>query len=247
MTEQPPIVLVHGAWHGAWCWDDLVAELRGRGREVVAFDLPGHDHPGDHRRIWSTAGSYVKALDAVVRAQSRPPLLVGHSMGGYVVRRYLGKGSPSVVGAVLLAPMPRRGVLPTTFRLIRRDPIPTLRCLFTATLWPVMADAKDRREVLLGPNPAPEVETLLTAKLQNESYVAFLALSIPLPSPSRAKAPVQVVAGTADHVFTLAQQRDLAQAYGTPLVELPDIGHDVMFEVPIEQLADLIEAWPPAS
>jgi pimeloyl-ACP methyl ester carboxylesterase len=35
-------VLVHGACHGAWCWDDVGARLRRRGHRVVAVDLPGH-------------------------------------------------------------------------------------------------------------------------------------------------------------------------------------------------------------
>jgi hypothetical protein len=32
--------LVHGAWHGAWCWDRLVGELEGRGHRTAAIDLP---------------------------------------------------------------------------------------------------------------------------------------------------------------------------------------------------------------
>ena len=35
-------VLVHGAWHGAWCWDRVVAMLEVKGHTVEALDLPSH-------------------------------------------------------------------------------------------------------------------------------------------------------------------------------------------------------------
>jgi pimeloyl-ACP methyl ester carboxylesterase len=35
-------LLVHGSWHGAWCWERVVPILEGRGLRVVAIDLPGH-------------------------------------------------------------------------------------------------------------------------------------------------------------------------------------------------------------
>jgi alpha-beta hydrolase superfamily lysophospholipase len=34
-------VLVHGAWHGAWCWERAVAALAADGISAVAIDLPG--------------------------------------------------------------------------------------------------------------------------------------------------------------------------------------------------------------
>jgi len=35
--------LVHGSWHGAWCWERLVPELEARGHRAVAVDLPAED------------------------------------------------------------------------------------------------------------------------------------------------------------------------------------------------------------
>ncbi|MGZ4769676.1 MAG: alpha/beta fold hydrolase, partial [Ilumatobacteraceae bacterium] len=40
--SDPTIVLVHGAWHGAWCWDLVRERLESAGVHVVAVDLPGH-------------------------------------------------------------------------------------------------------------------------------------------------------------------------------------------------------------
>src|SRR2546423_156293 len=41
------VVLVHGAWHGAWCWERVAAPLRERGYDVVVPDLPGHASRAD--------------------------------------------------------------------------------------------------------------------------------------------------------------------------------------------------------
>ncbi len=35
-------VLIHGAWHGSWCWDKVVPLLKKKGHKVEAPDLPGH-------------------------------------------------------------------------------------------------------------------------------------------------------------------------------------------------------------
>jgi len=77
-------VLVHGAWHGAWCWDRLAPLLRQAGHEVVAPDLPGH---GADRTPLSqvTLDAYTRRICDVARAQAEPVVLVGHSMAGIVI------------------------------------------------------------------------------------------------------------------------------------------------------------------
>ncbi|MBM3827763.1 MAG: alpha/beta hydrolase [Actinobacteria bacterium] len=80
------VVLVHGAWHGAWCWSALQAELDRRGVPSIAVDLPGHgastapltDLHGDARCVADTLN--------VLRGRGvTNPVLVGHSYGGAVI------------------------------------------------------------------------------------------------------------------------------------------------------------------
>jgi pimeloyl-ACP methyl ester carboxylesterase len=78
------LVLVHGAWHGAWCWRDVAPELERRGHTVAAIDLPGHgDAPGDPAA--ATLDGYVAAVCAAVERAPRPTVLVGHSLGGAAI------------------------------------------------------------------------------------------------------------------------------------------------------------------
>lgn len=74
-------VLVHGSWHGAWCWQKLIPLLELAGHSAVALDLPGH---GDDRTPTSriALSDYTDRISATVAAQPGPVVLVGHSMGG---------------------------------------------------------------------------------------------------------------------------------------------------------------------
>jgi pimeloyl-ACP methyl ester carboxylesterase len=77
-------VLVHGAWHGAWCWEKVVPLLAARGHDVRAIDLPGHgDDAAPPGRVgWD---DYMKRMGEVLGSGGEPPILVGHSLGGAVI------------------------------------------------------------------------------------------------------------------------------------------------------------------
>ena len=76
------VVLVHGAWHGAWCFDRVLPLLEAAGVPAVAVDLPGHgadpgpvtDLHGDADRV----GAVLDGIDGEV-------VLLGHSYGGAVI------------------------------------------------------------------------------------------------------------------------------------------------------------------
>lgn len=70
---------MHGALHGAWCWERLIPELDRLGHEALAIDLPGH---GRRRSEVATLESYSEAVAEVVQQDD---VLVGHSMGGTVI------------------------------------------------------------------------------------------------------------------------------------------------------------------
>ena len=80
-------LLVHGSWHGGWCWSRVRRHLEGRGHTVLAPDLPGH---GDDRTPIEavTLSSYAERIVDVIDQKVEPGdglVLVGHSMGGIVI------------------------------------------------------------------------------------------------------------------------------------------------------------------
>ncbi|MEQ9558184.1 MAG: alpha/beta fold hydrolase [Rhodospirillales bacterium] len=79
----PRFILVHGAYHGGWCWDRLVPVLRARGADVAAPDLPGHGADRTPSADLSLA-LYADHIAEAVRQVGGPVTLVGHSMAGAV-------------------------------------------------------------------------------------------------------------------------------------------------------------------
>ena len=82
MTGSPDgstVVLVHGAWHGPWCWDQLVPELQARGLAVATVDLPSS---GPDLTALGDLDDDVAAVTAVLDAVPGRKILLGHSYGG---------------------------------------------------------------------------------------------------------------------------------------------------------------------
>lgn len=74
-------VLVHGGYHGAWCWDRLIPELKKRGHTAIAVDLPGHGTKAGEPGVPSMADYRKAVLDVL----EKDDVLVGHSMGGLII------------------------------------------------------------------------------------------------------------------------------------------------------------------
>jgi pimeloyl-ACP methyl ester carboxylesterase len=72
-------VLVHGAWHGAWCWERLIPELEARGHQAIAMDLPSDDPE-------ATFEMYADVVSEAMRdLPEDDAVLVGHSLAGLTV------------------------------------------------------------------------------------------------------------------------------------------------------------------
>jgi pimeloyl-ACP methyl ester carboxylesterase len=77
-------VLVHGAWHGGWCWHKVVARLEKAGHRALAPDLPSLGADKTPLRD-VTPTRWAEHVRAIVAAQAEPVVLVGHSRGGMVI------------------------------------------------------------------------------------------------------------------------------------------------------------------
>ncbi|HEV7527054.1 MAG TPA: alpha/beta hydrolase [Acidimicrobiia bacterium] len=79
MGTEPTIMLVHGAWHGSWCWERVRSILDADGFITAAVDNPSVTKPGSD--LHADADNVRAALDRI----DGPVVLVGHSYGGAVI------------------------------------------------------------------------------------------------------------------------------------------------------------------
>jgi pimeloyl-ACP methyl ester carboxylesterase len=84
-VTRPPIILIHGGWHGAWCWHRVVPLLESAGARVITPDLPAMGADATP----ATAVTLESWCDTVADTAERHPgsVLVGHSLAGAVISR----------------------------------------------------------------------------------------------------------------------------------------------------------------
>jgi pimeloyl-ACP methyl ester carboxylesterase len=103
------IVLVHGAWHGAWCWEKIVSRLQTLGHNAIAVDLPGR--AGDPTPPTAIdLRSHVAKVRRVIELQAETVVLAGHSLGGATVAQVCEEIPDRIRGAAYVtAFLPRDG------------------------------------------------------------------------------------------------------------------------------------------
>lgn len=84
IKAKTPIVLVHGAWQGAYVWDKIEADLKTAGYPVTVVKLPGHGDD-DTPAYQVTLQTYVNEVKAAINSYKDPVILIGHSLGGAVI------------------------------------------------------------------------------------------------------------------------------------------------------------------
>ena len=113
-------VLIHGAWGGAWEFEETSAGLARLGHTSVAIDLPGHGQRGAPIDQ-VTMESYVDAVVQTVEEFSEPVILVGHSLAGAIVSQVAERIPGSIERLVFVAAfLPKHGETP--MELMQGDP-----------------------------------------------------------------------------------------------------------------------------
>jgi pimeloyl-ACP methyl ester carboxylesterase len=251
ITRQPvttprhtPLLFIHGAWHGAWCWTEHFLDyFAARGYTSHALSLRGHGtSPGRDRLRWTSLSDYVADVAQVASQMPVPPVVIGHSMGGAIVQKYL--EVHKAPAAVLLASAPPAGIMASCLRIARRQPGPVIKVFLRLSMYPMVSTPELAREACFSSAISDDELTRFFNRLQDESFRAFLdMIMVNLPKPERIKAPVLVLGGASDTIFTTSEIEATAKAYHTRAVIFPEMAHDMMLETGWQSVADRIIDW----
>jgi pimeloyl-ACP methyl ester carboxylesterase len=235
----PPILFVHGAWHGAWCWDEFFLNyFAAHGFEAHALSLRAHGASEGRAQLHRCRiRHYVEDIAAVAASLPSDPILVGHSMGGFVVQKFLEThASPA---AFLLASIPPRGARSIYARLARNRPLDVLRANATLSLLPFISDP-DRAQRLLFSAGMPREDVVRCHRLlEDESMLGALdCLALERVDSKKVRAPIHVMGAADDAIVADCEVEATASAYGTKALVFDNVAHDMMLDPNWKSVAD---------
>jgi len=225
-------VLVHGAAHGAWCWEDVAKHLAANGHRVVALDLPGHGQRAAEVRRASIATYTDAIVDAMAREGVSRGIVVGHSMGGLVIPKVAERVPARVAHLVFLAAI----VVPDGGSLVGTNMTPPARESLRA-----MASGRSDGAILF---PAETAWLRWMGDLPRDVAAAALARLTPQPlRPIVEPVPMGAFYATSvartyvrclrDAAVTPAKAAEYAARLGVTPIDL-DCAHDAMLSKPAE-------------
>ena len=243
-SHPTPLLFIHGTLHTADCWDvhflDYFAQ---HGFAAHALNLRGHGKSEGREKLrWTRIGDFVEDIENAVRQLPSPPILIGHSMGGFIIQKYL--EDHDAPAAVLLSSPSPAGLLPTAIRTARREPWIFAKVNLTLSLRPLIANPQLVGEAFFS-NDLPEEQLLEYWKqTQDDSFMAFLDMvALDLPKPKKVKTPLLVLGAARDNMIAPSEIEATARAYSTQAEIIPDVAHNSMLERNWQAVAERILAW----
>ena len=218
------IVLVHGAWHGSWCWQRVIPLLEKRGVAVRTVDLPSVGaRPGSGTDLSADAA----AVEAVVESVGGPVVLCGHSYGGMVISHVAAEQVARLV--YICAFMPSEGDSLVSIRGGRHSP-------FTQMLEGglTLPDPAQTQTVFYSDCDAPTV-AWAQSQIRPQSGAPF---EEPVPRPAWRNTPSTYVVCANDKALPPDLQRKVFAPRATETIEL-QASHSPFLSQP-DALADLL-------
>lgn len=250
MTET--IVMIHGMWGGGWCWENYQKFFTKKGYHCIAPNLRFHDvdpkAPPDPRLGTTSLLDYVEDLEKEIRKLDKPPILMGHSMGGLLVQILGSQGLAKAL--VLLTPAAPHGIIALKPSVIK-------------SFWSALTKwgfwRKPMRQTFAG--AVYSTMHLLTVEEQKglfdryvyESGQAACEIGFWFFDPkgaakvdeAKVTCPVLVIAGTQDRIVPVSVVRKIAEKYKDVATyrELANHAHWVIVEPGWQEIAEDILDW----
>lgn len=238
-----PLLFVHGGWHAAWCWDEHFLDFfADRGFRALALSLRGHGGSPTSKPLRDCSlADYLQDVTATATALPTAPIMIGHSMGGSLVQRYL--ESHQAPAAVLMASMPPQGYLRSGLRWARRHPWHFTKLSATGRSLPYVSTPKLARERFFSQHTPEALVRTYAARLQEESGRIGLDGLLARPRSDQVRAPILVLGAAEDGAVPVAEVRATARAYRTEPEFFPRMGHNMMLEPGWQAVAERIVDW----
>ncbi len=228
--ELPPVLFVHGAFAGGWMWTEtFMPFLAAAGFASHALSLRGHGGSAGREHIdWHSIADYVDDVAAIVDHLGGEAVLVGHSMGGFVVQKYLERRPAA--GAALVCSVPPQGLVAAQFHLLMQKP--ELFMELNRILGGNYTDIEVVHDALFAQEVSDELLRAWLSRMQAESHRAIWDMSMfNLPDLLAMHRPPMLILGAEKDLLVPAfLVQATAQTYGLHAHIFHGMGHAVTHE-----------------
>ncbi len=243
--HKTPILMAHGMWHGARCWQAWQEILAEHGWESISYSLPGHGKSLLQRSLTRcTLAYYLAFVRDEINRLPRKPILMGHSMGGALSQWALKYVCDDLPAVILVAPWVSHAVLSDApYRIIILDPIGIAMMYVTwnANSWIRTPEIAAKKLITSGAILTPDE---LRKQLTGESALVIFQHNPPFWSPAeKTTVPMLVLAGEKDAVVTVDGLRKSAAHYKADFLSVPEAGHNIMMEKSYRETVLAIDDW----
>ena len=243
--KLPALVFVHGAWHGAWCWEEnFLPYFSKNGFDCYAFDLPNHGLSKAQKGINKhRIKDYVHCLQLVLNKIDKPIILIGHSMGGLVVQKYLEENECEA--AILLMSVPSKPIWRILFKMTKTFPLSMLRAFLGFNLIHLVNTPEKTRKFFFSPNLSEELNRKYMNLMSSESMsvVLYDFLGTKLKARKNQSFPLLVQCAENDEIVSLEENIQTAKKQNGDFQLLKNIAHDLMLEPNWKLSASNILYW----
>lgn len=242
-SSRPPVLFIHGAFAGAWMWTEtFMPFLADAGFPCYAVSLRGHGGSQGHEQMeWHSIADYVDDVGTIIDWLGETPVLVGHSMGGFIVQKFLERHETP--GAALVCSVPPQGLIASQFHLMFQKPQ-----LF-AEINRIMAgdytDTNTLREALFAGEVDETMLAVWMSRMQAESHRAIWDMSMfSLPNLHAMHRPPMLILGAEHDVLVPAfLVQSTGHTYGLPVHIFRGMGHAVTHEKEWPLVAAMLRDW----
>lgn len=232
--DAVPVLFVHGIFCGAWVWEEHFLDwFSDQGYHAYALSVRGHGRSSAPDRLGQyTLSDYVEDLEDAIRtiefSHQQKPLLVGHSMGGMVVQRYLNKRQGQ--GAVLVCSVPPQGMVPLSWQSFWQEPLLTIEMTQTYLMPELATTEQLRRYLFAGPVAQDKLELWLSRLVPESQRLLWDMSWGNLPNPFEVrKTPIAVVGALQDRLIPKVIVNMTAATYNCKPRWI-ESGHGVMLD-----------------
>lgn len=244
-AHATPLLFVHGAYTAAWCWEEhFLPFFAQAGYASHAVSLSGHGRSRGRGRLDTLSiADYVSDVRETVEALAQPPVLIGHSMGGMVIQKFLEQPRCKAAAVVLMASVPPQGLWSSAFGLALGKP-DLLRDLNNLLGGGRVALESLRSAMFSQPIDAQQLREYYR-RMQPESYRAIWDMTLfDLPRPREMHRPPMLVLGAGHDALIPASLVEMTAAtYGVEAEIFPGMGHGMMLERDWEAVARRVLGW----